>query len=166
MRFHPFDPPDVPRRSLVVIASSLTIVGLVALCIVALVLTRPRSSYALSLSPKPSVVAVRTPRWSAKDYEVSNLSASWLRTEGNDADAYDVYEVKGALRKKSPRASNAVRVTVTLRLAGFNAGFTSQTVTNLPDVGSKPFAIRVDEGTLARMRGSSVEFFVTVDSLN
>ncbi len=166
MRFHPFDPPDVPRRSLVVIASSLTIAGIVALFIIALVLTRPRSSFAMSPPQKPSVVRVRMPRWSAQDYAVSDLSAHWLRTEGEDADAYDVYEVKGSLFKKSPQASNAARVTVTLRLAGFNAGFTSQTVANLPDVGSKPFAIRVDEGTLARRRGSNVEFFVTVDSLN
>lgn len=166
MRFHPFDPPDVPRRSLVVIASSLTIAGLVTLFIMALVLTRPRSSYALSLSPKPSVVKVRMPQWSAQDYVVRDLSAHWLRTEGEDADAYDVYEVRGSLRKKSPQASNAARVTVTLRLAGFNAGFTSQTVANLSEMGSQPFAIRVDEGTLARTRGSNVEFFVTVDSLN
>jgi hypothetical protein len=151
---------------LVVIASSLTIASIVVLFIVTLVLTRLCPSFAMPLPPTPSVVKVRMPQWTTQDYVVRDLSAHWLRTEGKDADAYDVYEVKGALLKKSPQASNVARVTVTLRLAGFSAGFTSQTVFNLSEAESKAFAIRVDEGTLARMRGSDVEFFVTVEPVN
>lgn len=166
MRFHPFEPPDVPQRSLVVVASSLTIAGIVALFIIALVLTRPHSSFAKPLSQSPSVVKVKMPDWTAQGYTVCDLSAHWLRTEGEDADTYDVYEVKGSLLKKSPHAPNAARVTVTLRLAGFSAGVTSQRVSNLSGKESKPFAIRVDEGTLARMRGRNVEFFVTVEPIN
>lgn len=132
----------------------------------ALVLTRPRASFAVPSPAKPSVVKVRMPQWTARDYIVREVSARWLRTEGQEANTYDVYEVKGWLRKKTPQASETVRVTVVLRLAGFSAGFITQTVSGLSERESKPFTVRVDEGTLAKERGTDVEFFITVEPIN
>jgi hypothetical protein len=117
----------------------------------------------MSLPPAAPPIEVKTPEWVAKDYAVTDLSARWLRQEGQDSDAYDVYEIKGKLRRRSPELSDSAQLTITLRLGGFNAGFTSDVVRHVPSEGSQSFSIQIQEGTLAKMRGTDVRFFLSVE---